>query len=168
MNFNQLLTEIARGKPPITMQPSDYIEDGRLFCGKCRTAKETQEKFPCLCACAKAAQLEEREQRRKQEEFDRVQRLRTDGISSSQYRAARFTDDDGTNSAMKTLREYVKNWEQMRDENKGLFLYGAVGTGKTFGAACVANALIEQLVPVYMSTFSTVLNGLGETFEKMR
>ena len=168
MNFNQLLTEIARGKPPITMQPSDYIEDGRLFCGKCRTAKETQEKFPCLCSCAKAAQLEEREQRRKQEEFDRVQRLRTDGISSSQYRAARFTDDDGTNSAMKTLREYVKNWEQMRDENKGLFLYGADGTGKTFGAACVANALIEQLVPVYMSTFSTVLNGLGETFEKMR
>ena len=174
MTIPQLLRQTAQQARPAAMQPNDYIEDGLIFCGQCHTAKQARIPIPggdvvtvsCLCQCATAARNAELKQRRKQEEFDRVQRLRTDGITSKQYRTARFADDDGTNPAMKVLRNYAESWEQMRDGNNGLFLYGAVGTGKTFGAACVANALIEQLVPVYMGTFATVLNGLGETFEK--
>ena len=43
----------------------------------------------------------------------------------------------------------------MRAENLGLLLWGGVGTGKSFLAGCIANALMEQEVPVRM-TFSAV------------
>ena len=45
----------------------------------------------------------------------------------------------------------------MRSENIGLLLWGGVGTGKSFLAGCIANALMEQEVPVRMTNFAHVL-----------
>ena len=50
----------------------------------------------------------------------------------------------------------------------GLLLWGDVGTGKTFIAACIANALIEQGVAVLMTNFSKILNQLSATFNEDR
>ena len=52
----------------------------------------------------------------------------------------------------------------MRAENLGLFLWGGVGTGKSFLAGCIANALIEQEVPVHMTNFARILNELNSSF----
>ena len=49
----------------------------------------------------------------------------------------------------------------MQRENIGLLLYGDVGTGKSYGAACIANRLIEQSIPACMINLSTVLNSMG-------
>ena len=62
---------------------------------------------------------------------------------------------------MDTLRRYVEKWEDMQRENIGLLLYGDVGTGKSFGAACIANSLIEQSISACMINLSTVLNSMG-------
>ena len=48
----------------------------------------------------------------------------------------------------------------MRAENLGLLLWGGVGTGKSFLAGCIANALMEQEVPVRMTNFARILNEL--------
>ena len=61
---------------------------------------------------------------------------------------------------MMRLRQYVGCWEQSYQENIGLLLWGGVGTGKSFGAACVANALIEKSIPVCMVNLAAVLNTL--------
>ena len=45
-------------------------------------------------------------------------------------------------------RRYVEEWTEMRKRNVGLLLWGNTGTGKSFTAHCIANALIEQGVPV--------------------
>ena len=55
------------------------------------------------------------------------------------------------------LRRYAGRWPEMRRENVGLLLWGPMGTGKTFAAACVANALAERLVTVRMTTLGQVL-----------
>ena len=48
----------------------------------------------------------------------------------------------------------------------GLLLWGNVGTGKTFFAACIANALVEQHISVRMTNFSTILNDLFSETDK--
>lgn len=55
-------------------------------------------------------------------------------------------------------------WQTMRAENLGLFLWGGVGTGKSFLAGCIANALMEQEVPVRMTNFARILNELNSSF----
>ena len=88
-------------------------------------------------------------------------RLRCDGILSQIFQNASFAADDGKNpKPMDTLRRYVEKWEDMQRENIGLLLYGDVGTGKSYGAACIANRLIEQSIPACMINLSMVLNSL--------
>ena len=52
----------------------------------------------------------------------------------------------------------------MRTENLGLLLWGGVGTVKSFLAGCIANALMEQEVPVRMTNFARILNELNGSF----
>ena len=52
----------------------------------------------------------------------------------------------------------------MRSENLGFLLWGGVGTGKSFLAGCIANALMEQEVPVRMTNFARILNELNGSF----
>lgn len=88
-------------------------------------------------------------------------RLRSSGISSQEFRNARFSlDDQQSPGPMGVLRRYVDGWERAYKENIGLLLWGGVGTGKSFGAACIANALIEQSIPACMVNLSSVLNSL--------
>ena len=72
----------------------------------------------------------------------------------------KFENDNGSVPQMKEARAYVENWHKMRSESLGLLFWGLTGNGKTFAAACIANALIEQLVDVRMCTFETILNHL--------
>ena len=55
---------------------------------------------------------------------------------------------------MKHARFYVENWLTMQAENIGYLLWGGVGTGKSYFAGCVANALMEQEVAVRMTNFA--------------
>ena len=46
----------------------------------------------------------------------------------------------------------------------GLLLWGGVGTGKSFMAGCIANALMEQEVAVCMTNFARIMNELNNAF----
>lgn len=59
---------------------------------------------------------------------------------------------------------YVNHWPEMREKNVGLLLWGGVGTGKSFMAGCIANALMEQEVAVCMTNFARIMNELNSTF----
>ena len=48
----------------------------------------------------------------------------------------------------------------MKARSLGLLLWGDVGTGKSFFAGCIANALLDQGIPVLMTNFSRILNTL--------
>jgi len=47
-------------------------------------------------------------------------------------------------------------------------LWGDIGTGKTFLAGCIANALLDQCIPVMMTTFGRILNTLTGMFQEDR
>lgn len=147
----------------------DYIgEDGLLYCGRCRTKKQTKIKvafmdneekiFPCICNCD-AQQLELHKNQLKQEEQNReIQKLRL-GIQN-EYRQWTFEADNG-NPRMDVARRYVEQWETAQRENIGLLLWGNVGTGKTYIAACIANALIDKGIAVLMTNIPAILSSLS-------
>ena len=77
-----------------------------------------------------------------------------------------FSNDDGGNSKIIGIaRKYVDNFNVMRSQGTGLLLYGNVGCGKSFAAACIANALIDRGTPCMMTNFSRIINRLQESFE---
>ena len=76
-----------------------------------------------------------------------------------------FANDKGYNPEIKKAQRYVTEWAMMKENCIGLLLWGNVGTGKTFIAACIANALIEKGVSVLMTNFSKILNSLSAMFD---
>ena len=48
----------------------------------------------------------------------------------------------------------------------GYLFWGPVGTGKSYLASCIANALLEQEVTVKMTNFNTILNDLFAVEDK--
>lgn len=75
-----------------------------------------------------------------------------------------FANDNGHCPQMHHAHRYVEQWQTMHTENIGLLFWGGVGTGKSFLAGCIANALMAQEVPVRMTNFAHILNELNNNF----
>lgn len=174
MDIQQTINNIEKAAADsIRAEQGDYIVDGLLHCGKCQTPKQCRvnilgkERTPmCLCKC-EAEKLKREEDERKRREFEeRVQRLRKMGFPESDMQEWTFANDDLSNERVTSImRNYVENFDKMRENGKGLLLYGTVGTGKTYAAACVANALIDKGYPVLMTNFARIANTVQGLFE---
>ena len=66
------------------------------------------------------------------------------GFTDPAMRNWTFEHDNGRNPQTETARFYVESWETMQAENIGYLFWGGVGTGKSYLAACIANALMEE------------------------
>ena len=92
--------------------------------------------------------------------------LKTSGLQDKALYDYTFARDNGINPEIKLAHNYVSNWEEMKSNASGLLIWGDVGTGKSFFAGCIANALLEKGIPVLMTNFSRILNTLtGMHFE---
>lgn len=77
--------------------------------------------------------------------------------SAQELKQATFERDCGAVPQLAWARRYVEHWDEMCRENMGLLFWGPSGTGKTYAAACIANALTEQAVVVQMITLGDAL-----------
>lgn len=73
-----------------------------------------------------------------------------------------FENDDGSNPKMEYIHNFVDRWEEVCEKGLGLLIWGGIGTGKSFAAACIANALIEQGVSVIMMKLSDYIDSPQE------
>ena len=165
---------ISKAKETNNIVEGDYIgEDNLYYCGKCHTRKQTAVRVfdkdrivPCICACKAAAIKAEDDARQQREFFDKVKRYRQTGFPESEMSTWNFAADDGTNPKMTAaMQNYVQHFAEFRSKGKGLLLFGDVGTGKTFLAACAANALIDKGVPALVTNFARIANTLQGMFE---
>ena len=153
----------------------DYIgDDGLLYCGKCHTRKQVQVTLPngnvfkpmCLCKCERERVEREEKEIKARERLLQVERYRDAGFSDRDLKRCKFSADDGKSpDAIKMAKNYVKHFADMKRTGQGLLLYGGVGTGKTFIASCIANALIDECVPCMVTNISRVVNQLSGMFE---
>lgn len=164
-------------------EPGDYYDDeGFLCCGKCHTRKQTEVTIPAfgdhperkarfgvLCQCEEA-EIEKRERERERKDFEqRMEALRRDGITDPAYLRYTFAQDDRRNPDVTDVcLRYVQNWKEMKAENIGILFYGDVGTGKSFLACAIANALLGRLVSVSVTNFPRLLNAIQGTFDEER
>ncbi len=175
MDTTKALSEtIVRAEKANPRKPGDYEKDGILICGKCNTPKQVRIRLfgretvvACMCRCSEEAYEAEKAERKAQELRHRIAIYRQAGFPESDMQRLTFAADDGRDPRTKKVMErYVEKFRDFKSEGKGLVLFGPCGTGKTFAAACVVNALIDQGRPCLMTNFSRVANTLSGTFDK--
>ena len=152
----------------------DYIgDDGLLHCCKCGDKKQCRVTFPwgervmpSICKC-RADELEAEEREAERIAFEkRIEEYRRIGFPESDMKSWTFDNDDRENPQItKIAQNYVKNFDRMRKDGKGLLLYGNVGTGKTYAAACIANALIDKGYACMVTNFARISNTVSGMFE---
>lgn len=167
---------IENCKTNIPVNEGDYIgeTDGLLYCGNCHTRKQTEVKLfgqikrpMCLCKCAAEKREAEKRERERFEFEERVKELRKSGFPESDMSQWTFNNDDMENPKItNAMKNYVEKFTDFKKAGKGLLLHGGVGTGKTFAACEVANALIDKGYPVLVTNFARLVNTLQTTFEK--
>lgn len=159
------------------IEEGDYLDsEGFIVCGKCHTrrqveievpdlksdepGKKVRVKVPVSCRCRAGKQREEEELRQKEKEMLAIASLKKQSLMDERLRDACFdnfkqTKDNAYN--LKLCQRYARHFDEMLEKNQGLLFYGGVGTGKTFAAACIANHLLNQRVPVVMTSFVKLL-----------
>jgi DNA replication protein DnaC len=148
-------------------EQGDYYENGLLHCGVCHTPKQAEvtpssgqaRTVPVMCMC-KEQHYADLERGKRESDLGRlVRELRRDGLTDQEYEKWTFGNDDGSKQAISSAcRKYVDEWTSMKAENIGLLFYGGVGTGKSFYACCIANALLDKCVPALVTSAPRILS----------
>lgn len=151
-----------------------YDEKGLLYCGKCRTPKQVEvtilgqvRKPYCVCECEKERQENEEEERKEVKRQQKIREMRKRCFNDEAMHGWTFANDDKANEKVtQVMQNYVDNFPKFKEQGKGLLLYGRCGTGKTYAACEVANALIDKGYSVLVTNFARVLNTLQATHER--
>ena len=148
---------------------TEYMKDGHAYCKTCHERKDGEVKslmdmkfiFKNNCKCDRE-RLEKQKQREKEQEIERLKR--SCFISMSQW-AYTFDNYKGEKDKSYIIaKNYVKEYEQMKKENIDLLFCGTVGSGKTYLACCIANALIEEyMIRVKIRNFAQIINDLQKS-----
>lgn len=113
------------------------------------------------CKCEEEEWRREDEEREKRRLAERAETLRRDAFDSPVMSRFTFDSDDRKNMiATVAGRSFVDNFDAFREQGKGLLLFGGVGTGKTFLAACIINALVSKGLSCRMTNMTKISNGL--------
>ena len=156
-------------KDSLNEENRDYIgeKDGLIYCGLCHTPKQQisiidgiSRKLPKNCTCREERLKKEREKWEAFERQSRIADLREEAFDDRLLVEQTFQKEDGSLEHKKTGQNYVEKFEEMEKENIGLLFTGSVGTGKTYLASAIANALIEKEVSVKMTNFAIILNDM--------
>lgn len=184
MNIEPIITAVLDSAAEKNAASDDYTNptNGLRYCGKCHTPKEAyfennfsfngRKTHPSPCKC-EAEKIERREaERRNFERYNRINLLRSEAFADIPAASWRFDDTDilchGLNDGQKIAKRYADRWEDAQKQNLGLCLFGNVGTGKSYAAGCIANALIDREYSVLFVRVSTIVNKLQGLFNKDR
>lgn len=148
---------------------TEYMKDGHAYCKTCHERKDGEVRslidmkfiFKNNCKCDRE-RFEKQKQREKEQEIERLKK--SCFISMTQW-AYTFDNYKGEKDKSYIIaKNYVKEYEQMKKENIGLLFCGTVGSGKTYLACCIANALIEEyMIRVKIRNFAQIINDLQKS-----
>lgn len=155
-----------------------HNEEGLLVCGKCGKPKQKSLPpilggkrplivgIPCDCQIRKEREREEAAQRALAER--RTAKLRKECFPNSGfYRTCTFAADDGRCPEQSSVcQRFAATFDE--DDPSGLLLWGGVGTGKSFLASCIANAVIDLGHSALQTDIGYIVNLLEDSFQGRR
>lgn len=174
-----LMAQAQRAGQP---ENGDYYDsEGFLVCGKCHTRrqvevnmpdlkavpfdpkKKVRVKMPVSCRCRAERRYQEEQMLQQDKDMRTMEALKRQSLMDERLRDVSFdsfrkTNDNAYN--LKLCLRYANHFDDMLAKNQGLLFYGGVGTGKTFAAACIANHLLNQRIPVIMTSFVKLLESM--------
>lgn len=174
-----LMAQAQRAGQP---ENGDYYDsEGFLVCGKCHTRrqvevnmpdlkavpfdpkKKVRVKMPVSCRCRAERRYQEEQMLQQDKDMRAIEALKRQSLMDERLRDVSFdsfrkTNDNAYN--LKLCLRYANHFDEMLAKNQGLLFYGGVGTGKTFAAACIANHLLNQRIPVIMTSFVKLLESM--------
>lgn len=174
-----LMAQAQRAGQP---ENGDYYDsEGFLVCGKCHTRrqvevnmpdlkavpfdpqKKVRVKMPVSCRCRAERRYQEEQMLQQDKDMRAMEALKRQSLMDERLRDVSFdsfrkTNDNAYN--LKLCLRYANHFDEMLAKNQGLLFYGGVGTGKTFAAACIANHLLNQQIPVIMTSFVKLLESM--------
>lgn len=162
------------GNPQAT---GDYMDakSGLLMCGACGEPKQhvidlagTKMIVPCACRCTREQDKARKEALERQRAEYELSRRRTECFGDDLKKAGyTFAADDRRNAQVSDAAwGYTKDFAQQRKDGKGLLFLGTVGTGKTFYACCIANAVIDAGYSAIVTNFAQIASDLQGAFDK--
>lgn len=172
--LEKFLADRSASRP---LAEDEYIDktSGLVYCKKCHTPRQASVELGgtvfhpyCICQCQSEARELELAKEKQLQEQQRIARLKANGLQDASLRQFTFANDTGINPEIQKAHSYVEHWSEMKATATGLLLWGNVGTGKSFFAGCIANALLDRGVPVLMTNFSRILNALTGMFSDDR
>lgn len=172
MKIEKMIDSIA-ANVPIPETEIVIGPDGFKRCAVCGKQLETvvefmnvKRKVPCVCDCTLKKIEEAKRQEEEQKKKDYIAHMRRTGFSDNDFKNWTFENDDMSKPEITSVaKKYVENFKTFKNNGKGLLFYGTVGTGKTYAAAEIANALIDMGKPVLMTNFTRIINKLQSSFE---
>ena len=177
--LGELMAQAQRAGQP---ENGDYYDsEGFLVCGKCHTRrqvevnmpdlkavpfdpkKKVRVKMPVSCRCRAERRYQEEQMLQQDKDMRAMEALKRQSLMDERLRDVSFdsfrkTNDNAYN--LKLCLRYANHFDEMLAKNQGLLFYGGVGTGKTFAAACIANHLLNQRIPVIMTSFVKLLESM--------
>ncbi len=157
---------------------TDFEEDGIIYCGKCGQPRQawidwipddegnvTKRLVPVICRCDAEEERELRDREEEESFKTGIRRIRS-VIDAAEAKWSFAQDENPNGKISSTLKRYVERWEEMRKENMGILLYGSKGTGKSFYASCLVNAMEEKRKSSAIVSTASIMSTMQSSWDK--
>lgn len=146
---------------------TDFRDDeGLLRCGLCGDRKElrvwnwftkSNDVVRRKCKCQKEREAADQDTEDERSRRNLIRQLRMDAFTDKSYWKMTFEADDSKSLDVSIkARRYAERFEQIQEKGLGLLFCGSTGTGKTFYAAAIVNALVDRNIPCLMRTVTDI------------
>lgn len=143
-----------------------------LVCNKCggnRYFQHNSTVVGCLCRCQSEAIEKAEELKRAEERMQSLQKLKDVSLLGKRYQNATFESldlnrPDDFKRAVERCKKYCQNWDEVKRQGLGIYIYGDVGTGKSLLTACIGNYLLERFTTVLFTNFFEIAKQIKKTF----
>lgn len=155
------------------LKEDEYLtEDGMVFCKKCNTSRiyvlpDGIHAMFFRCECMQKQYREEKERQQREEFLEDYYKRKHIAQVPERFKNVRFKNSQITANNLKAYniaRNYLKDSQQMHKDNKGLYIYGPVGVGKTHLATCLCNELLLQGWSCLFTTITELLSELHKSY----
>lgn len=124
---------------------------------------------PIMCKCKREQSENDRIRSESIDKQTRLQQVFNNSLMTKEFKELTFKNWNhsiGNEQMFKVGMIYANNFKNMRKDNLGLLIHGEPGNGKTFLSGCIANELLNRLIPVVCVSSIGLIDRIKRNFSK--